>query len=84
MWTYSSSLWHHKKMSPSLNNVLEIVIKLINYVETSPVKARFFKKLCEGMEVEHTLLLFYFNSKWPSKGNILLRVLNFDKNLTLI
>ena len=74
MWTYSSSLWHHKKMIPSLNNVLEIVIKLINYVETSPVIARFFKKLCEEMGAEHTSLLFYCNSKWLSKGNILLRV----------
>ena len=63
IWTYSSSLWYHKRMSPSLNNVLEIVIKVINYVETSPVKARIFKKLCEEMGAEHTLLLFYCNSR---------------------
>ena len=46
-------------MNPSLNNVLEIVIKVINYVKTSHVNARFFKKLCEEMETEHTLLLFF-------------------------
>jgi len=61
-------------MSPSLNNVLEIVIKVINYVESSPVKARIFKKLCEKMGAEHTSLLFYCNSTWLSKCNIILRV----------
>ena len=74
MWTYSSSLWHHKKMSPSLNNGLEIIMKLINYVEISSVKARCFKMLREEMGAEHTSLLFYCNSKWLSKDNILLRV----------
>ncbi|XP_008186759.1 zinc finger BED domain-containing protein 5-like [Acyrthosiphon pisum] len=46
-------------ISCSLNCVLEIVIKVVNYVKIRPVKARFFQKLCEEMGAEHTTLLFY-------------------------
>lgn len=40
-----------QNMNPSLNNVLETVIKIVNYVKT-----RFFQKLCEEIKAEHTAL----------------------------
>ncbi|KAL4148669.1 hypothetical protein QTP88_002841 [Uroleucon formosanum] len=70
-----------QNISCSLNCVLEIVIKVVNYVKTRPVKARFFQKLCEEMGAEHTTLLFYCNSRWLSKGNVLSRVFELRQEL---
>ncbi|XP_022162790.1 zinc finger BED domain-containing protein 5-like, partial [Myzus persicae] len=56
-------------------------IKVVNYVKTRPVKARFFQKLCEEMGAEHTTLLFYCNSRWLSKGNVLSRVFELRQEL---
>ncbi|VVC29319.1 Ribonuclease H-like domain [Cinara cedri] len=61
-----------------------MAIKVVNYVKTRPVKARFFQKLCEEMGVKHycvTTLLFYCNSKWLSKGNVLSRVFELRQEL---
>jgi len=71
-----------QNISCSLNCVLEIVIKVVNYVKTRPVKARFFQKLCEEMGAEHTTLLFYCNSsRRLSKGNVLSRVFELRQEL---
>lgn len=53
------SVWAHciihreafasKYMSPPLNIVLESVVNVVNNIKTRPLKARFFKKLCEDM-----------------------------------
>ncbi|XP_025407445.1 zinc finger BED domain-containing protein 5-like [Sipha flava] len=70
-----------QNMCPSLNTVLQTVIKVVNYIKTRPVKARFFKKICEEMGAEHTALLFYCNSRWLSKGNVLIRVFELRQEL---
>lgn len=63
-----------KNISPELNAVMDIVIKVVNYIKTRPVKARFFHKLCEELGAQHTSLIYYCNSRWLSKGNVLARV----------
>ncbi|CAK1595799.1 unnamed protein product [Parnassius mnemosyne] len=63
-----------KKITPELNFVMDIIIKVVNYIKTRPVKARFFHKLCEELGAEHTSLIYYCNSSWLSKGNVLARV----------
>ncbi|XP_022167751.1 protein FAM200A-like [Myzus persicae] len=70
-----------QNMCPSLNTILQTVIKVVNYIKTRPVKARFFKKICEEMGAEHTALLFYCNSRWQSKGNVLVRVFELRQEL---
>jgi hypothetical protein len=45
-------------MCPSLNTVLQTVIKVVNYIKTRLVKARFLKKMSEEMGAEHTLLFY--------------------------
>ncbi|KAL4107763.1 hypothetical protein QTP88_018055 [Uroleucon formosanum] len=70
-----------QNISCSLNNVLEIVIKVVNYVKTRLVKERFFQKLCEEMGAEHTTLLFYCNSRRLSKGNVLSKVFELRQEL---
>ncbi|XP_069083616.1 zinc finger BED domain-containing protein 5-like [Pleurodeles waltl] len=61
-------------LSEELHNILKIVTKVIHFIKTRPMKARFFAKLCEDMGAEHSCLLFYSSSRWLSLGNSLLRV----------
>ncbi|XP_069092632.1 protein FAM200A-like [Pleurodeles waltl] len=61
-------------LNKELHNILKIVTKVINFIKTRPMKARFFAKLCEDMGAEHSCLLFYSSSRWLSLGNSLLRV----------
>lgn len=76
MWTHCiihREVLASKSMSSELNQVLERVIDVINYIKTRPLKARIFKKLCMDMGAEHTALLYYCSSRWLSRGNVLFR-----------
>ncbi|XP_025404731.1 zinc finger BED domain-containing protein 5-like [Sipha flava] len=75
IWTHC--LIHRKSlasqnMCPSLNTVLQTVIKVVNYIKTRLVKARFLKKMSEEMGAEHT---------WLSKGNKLVRAFELRQEL---
>lgn len=48
-----------KYLSPPLNLVLECVVNVEKFIKIQPLKARFFKKLCEDMRTESTSLLYY-------------------------
>ena len=80
MWTHC--IIHRESMSSELNQVPECVIGAVNYIITRPLKARFFKKLCIDMEVEQTALLYYCNSRWLPRGNILFRVFALHEELS--
>ena len=85
------ALWTHcvihrealasKYLSPTLNQVLEYVVNVVNFIKTRPLKARFFKKLCEDMGSEHTSLLYYSTSRWLSRGNILSRTFELRQEI---
>jgi hypothetical protein len=46
---------------PKLQKVLEIIINVVNYIITTPLKARIFARLCEEMGAEHISLIFTAN-----------------------
>lgn len=79
----SKVLWTHciihrealasKNLSPTLSQVLECVVNAVNFIKTRPLRARFFKKLCNDIGAEHTSLLFYSSARWLSRGNVLSR-----------
>ncbi|XP_023211413.1 zinc finger BED domain-containing protein 5-like, partial [Centruroides sculpturatus] len=70
-----------KNISPELNIVIDIIIKVVNFIKTRLVKARFFRKLCEDLGAEHTSLLYYCNSCWLSRGNVLSRIYELKHEL---
>lgn len=72
-----------KNVSPELNQVIESVIQIVNYIKTRPHKARFFQKICEDMGSKYTALLFYCNSRWLSRGNVLKRVFELRNEIFL-
>lgn len=77
------ALWTHciihrealasKFLSPALNTVFEYVVNVVNFIKTRPLKARFFKKLCDEMGSQHSSLLYFSSSRWLSRGNVLSR-----------
>lgn len=44
--------------SKDMSDVVETIVKVVNYVKTRTIKARFFAKLCDDMRADHSSLLF--------------------------
>ncbi|KAL4096902.1 hypothetical protein QTP88_021777 [Uroleucon formosanum] len=70
-----------KSISPSLDEVLQSTIKIVNFIKTRPLKSRCFEQMCVYMGAEHTSLLYYCNSRWLSRGNVVARVFELRKKL---
>ena len=62
-------------------DVLSLVIKMVNNVKGSALNSRLFKILCEDLSADHSVLLFYSNVRWLSRGNVTKRVYELRKEL---
>ena len=61
-----------RKLSPEINNILQDVIKVINYIKVHALNSRLFDQLCEEMDAEHKkCLLLYTEVKWLARGKLL-------------
>jgi hypothetical protein len=72
-----------KELCPELNEVLNVVIKSVNYIKTRLLKSRLFAKICEEMGAQYKSLLFYCNSRWLSRGNVVARVYDLREDSIL-
>ena len=72
-----------KTLPRGLQDVLHVTIKIVNFVESSSLHTRLFRKLCKDMESEHKNLLYYTNVRWLSKGNVLSRVFELRDELKI-
>ncbi|XP_076039422.1 zinc finger BED domain-containing protein 5-like [Oratosquilla oratoria] len=72
-----------KTLPASLQEVLESVIKIVNYVKTQAPNIRLFKELCKDMNADHEVLLFYTAVRWLSKGNVINRVFEMKDEIKL-
>ena len=63
--------------------MLNITIKTVNFVKSSALHTRLFRKLCEDMESEHKNLLYYTKVRWLSIGNVLCRVFDLRDELEI-
>ncbi|XP_077972271.1 protein FAM200B-like [Styela clava] len=70
-----------KKMSPELNEVMNHVVKVNNFIRAHSLNSRLFAQLCEDMEAEHRNLLLHTEIRWLSRGKSLNR--DFDLRLPL-
>jgi Fe-S-cluster-containing hydrogenase component 2 len=66
MWTHC--MIHHespamKELCPELSEVMDTVIRSVNYIKTCPLKNRLFAELCTEMGAQFQSLLFYCNSR---------------------
>jgi hypothetical protein len=53
-----------QNFSVHLNEVLQTVINVVNFIKTRPHISRFFSKMCQDMGPEHTSLLYYSTTRW--------------------
>ncbi|CAG9816532.1 unnamed protein product [Phaedon cochleariae] len=54
--------------------VLNSLIKIVNYIKSSALNTRPSKELCKDMNSDHETLLFYTAVRSLSKGNVIERV----------
>ena len=60
---------------------LKRVIKLVNFVKTSAVNTRLFKRLCEDFGSKHTCLFYYTEVHWLSRSNATRRLFELRDEL---
>ena len=63
-----------KGLSDQLQNVMTDVVKLVNFIKASALNSRLFRSFCEEMNSEFQELLYYAETRWLSRGNVLQRV----------
>jgi hypothetical protein len=89
----SEAVWTHcmihreslttKVLCPELNEVLNVVIKSVQYIKNQPLKSRRFAQICEEIGAQYKSLLFYCNSRWLSRGNVVAHVYDLREELGL-
>jgi hypothetical protein len=87
MWTHCMihrELLATKELCPELTEVMDTVIRTVNYIKACPLKIRHFAELCEEMGALYQSLLFYYNSDWLSRGTAVARVCNLREGGALI
>ena len=80
-WVIHREMLARRKMSLELN-ILQNVMKIINYIEIRAFNSRLLMQLYEEIDAEHTHLFLYTKVRWLSKGRSLARVffLKLDDN----
>ena len=68
-------------LSESLKEVMQVVIKVVNFIKSSAVQTRLFRNLCADMDADHVNLLYYTEVRWLSRGNVLKRVFELKEEL---
>ena len=70
-----------KKMSPSLEKVLDEAVQIVNFIKSRPLQNRVFKQMCESMDSGHKSLLLHTEIRWLSRGKVLTRIFELRKEL---
>ena len=72
-----------KTLPCGLQDVLKVTIKIVNFVKSSALHTRLFRRLCKDMGSELIKLLYYTKVRWLSKGNVLSRVFELRDELKI-
>ena len=57
-----------------LKEVLNKVVKMVNYIKSTPLKSRLFAKLCKEMGANYANLLLHTEVRWLRHGKALSRI----------
>ena len=72
-----------KTLPRSLENTLDEIIQIVNFVKGSALNSRLFKQLCAAMDADHQVLLYHTKVRWLSKGNVTERVFELRDELKI-
>ena len=64
-----------------LKEGLSEVIEMVNFIKTRQAKSRIFELICKDMDSQHVRLLLHTEVRWLSKGKVLSRVHELQKEL---
>ncbi|KAI6650478.1 hypothetical protein LOD99_7530 [Oopsacas minuta] len=65
-----------KTLPDALKCVLQVSIKIVNYIKSSALNTQIFRNLCLDMDATHITLLYHTEVRWLPKGNVLKRLLD--------
>ena len=70
-----------RHLSPDLSAVMQEVVAVVNFINSSAVNSRLFEQMSAdfGSELQH--LLFYSNVRWLSRDKLLRRVVDLRTEL---
>lgn len=63
-----------KTLPPQLKKVLDITVKIVNFVKARALNHRLLKLFLEELGAEHSVLLFHTEVRWLSRGLVIARV----------
>ena len=70
-----------KTLPDQLNTVFKVLVKIVNYVKSTALNTRLFRKICQDMESDFEVLLFHTPVRWLSTGKILNRFFTLKEEL---
>ena len=72
-----------KTLPTASKSILDLVVKIVNFIKAGSLHTRQFKELCKDMNAMHEILLFHTAVRWLSKGNVLNRVFEMKDKIKL-
>lgn len=60
-----------KTLGENLREVLDEVVKMVNFIKVRPAKSRLFEKICTNVDSQHKRLLLHTDVRWLSGGKVL-------------
>jgi hypothetical protein len=70
-----------KSIPDELKNVLDLIIKMVNYTKSRALKTRILKKICEEAGSRYEILVLHTEIRWLSKGKVLNRFYEMKNEL---
>ena len=61
--------------------MLHQVVEIVNYIKSRPIKSRLFEEHCKSMDSQHVRLLGHTDVRWLSKGKVLTRLHELQKEV---
>lgn len=68
-------------MSTELSDVMDSVVKAVNFVKMSALQTRLVSTICAAAGEEHNALLYQSEVRWLSRGTVLSRVLELRASI---
>lgn len=67
----------------SMNHVMNVVIKIVNYIRSHALQHRQFKEFISELSSEYGDIIYFTNVRWLSRGNCLKRFFHLRKEIDI-